>query len=171
MTSTYQNNMEYSRSLQEKYEYYLIALNFTILALSIQTAKFADGKVGIALELTGWLMLLVGGVVALLRLEAQPGAHRGYAELDAQEDKVTTLKEYQLKGTTEIIQLDLGGEPVKIEESIRQKEDWILRNRPTVESLESRIIIYYRVHKTLFILGIISIAASRGYQPFMSLCS
>ena len=32
-------SLEYARNLQEKYEFYLVALTFTILGLSIQTAK------------------------------------------------------------------------------------------------------------------------------------
>ena len=169
MTSAYQSNIEYSRSLQEKYEYYLIALNFTILALSIQTAAFGGGKIETGLELAGWLALLLGGVVALLRLEAQPSAYRGYAEIQAQEDQLSELKDYQLKVTTEKIRLDLGDEPIQIKEAISHKEDWVLRNQPKVESLKAKIIAYYQVHKILFILGIFLIALSRGYRPFLSL--
>ena len=92
MSKAYYSNIEYSRALQEKYEYYFIALNFTLLALSVQTADFTSYSAQVVIELFGWLLLLSAGLLGLTRLEMQPVGHKGYAELQRKEEKLKQMK-------------------------------------------------------------------------------
>lgn len=99
---------EIAHNTQEKFEFYLISLVFT-LALSIQTSKFgvfifsAD-----VMELLGWFSLLISGVAGLWRLEYIPVERLKLVQKNEFEDKILSLQELQLKGE-EIHFLETGG--------------------------------------------------------------
>lgn len=61
---------EVAQRLQLRFEYYAIALTFSILALAIQSAS--PGPIGTIAELLAWISLLISGLVGLSRLEWQP---------------------------------------------------------------------------------------------------
>ena len=63
------SNAEIAIEHQIKFEFYLLALTFSILGLSIQTAEFGTYLSADLLELAGWLGLFLSGVVGLLRGE------------------------------------------------------------------------------------------------------
>ena len=65
-------NTEISIRLKERFEFYVIALAFTILGLSIQTASFGTSLPSDSFELLGWLFLFISGLVGLSRLEWIP---------------------------------------------------------------------------------------------------
>src|SRR5712664_3266431 len=66
---------EIAIELRGKFELYLLALNFSILGLSIQTAKFGEHLLADTFELTGWLALFISGVVGIVRGEWIPVAY------------------------------------------------------------------------------------------------
>ena len=71
-TSQKLRDLEVCQRVQERIQYYFLTLTFTLLALSVQTAKF-DGTITQAIsELTGWTLLFISGVVGLLRLDQIP---------------------------------------------------------------------------------------------------
>ena len=159
MTSAYENNIEYSRSLQEKYEYYLIALTFTLLALSIQTGAFSEDLVATFFELLGWASLLISGFIGLLRLEMQPVAHKNFAKLYVEKGKLSVLENQQLTG--------IGA----VDEEVEIKKEWIDINEPNLLELEARLIKQYHWHKWLFFGGVLAIVISRAYSPLASIYS
>lgn len=63
-------NREISIRLRERYEFYYVALAFTILGLSIQTAHFDTFLVSDIAELSGWVALLFAGILGLARLQS-----------------------------------------------------------------------------------------------------
>lgn len=159
MNSTYKSTLEYSRSLQEKYEYYFIALTFTLLALSVQTTKFTDDKITTLFLLFGWALLLASGFIALIRLEKQPNAHKGYAVLDEKIEMLSALKEGRLVAESDTKKL------------IIDLEAWVKRNEPLLKSFESKIIFQYTIQKYLFFLGVLFVIFSRAYIPVIGLFS
>lgn len=155
MTTTYQSNIEYARSLQQKYEYYLIALNFTLLVLSVQTAKFQDSSFQILLELSGWMVLLIAGLIGLIRLEMQPVGHSGYAELERKKSYLDRLKEGKISGTREVVYRDTDDGPHPIDEVIELTQDTIDRSEEKLTALQGRIVRQYNWHKYLFVSGLV----------------
>jgi NhaP-type Na+/H+ or K+/H+ antiporter len=66
---------ESAQGVQEKFEFYFLSLIFTILALTIQTAKFGRSGAEDVLELSGWVCLLIAGVVGLWKMEWDCDSH------------------------------------------------------------------------------------------------
>src|ERR1700687_3296910 len=58
--------------LQEKFQLYLLSLVFTLLALSIQSAKLGTHRLIDFVELAGWVSLFVSGIAGLWHLEFAP---------------------------------------------------------------------------------------------------
>ena len=54
-----------AQQTQEKFQFYFLALTFTLLAAAIQTSQFGRSTVEDVLELAGWIGLLAAGIVAL----------------------------------------------------------------------------------------------------------
>jgi hypothetical protein len=98
---------------QEKFEFYLISLVFTLLALSIQTSKFGQSSIGDFLELVGWIALLISGLAGLSRLEYLPVIREKYAiqeeieeephKLQAQDKINGLIKTLEAKSNTKYI--------------------------------------------------------------------
>lgn len=72
-------NSRHGREVQEKFDFYLLALVFTVLGLSIQTATFTT--INYKFEIAAWLLFLISGILGLLRLEAVPNAYGTAANL------------------------------------------------------------------------------------------
>ena len=67
-------HLKQAREMQSKFDQYLPALAFTILGLAVQTAKWAH-PVSERLEIGGWTLLFLSGVLGLLKLERAPGRY------------------------------------------------------------------------------------------------
>ncbi|MBU6510440.1 MAG: hypothetical protein KGQ73_09695 [Gammaproteobacteria bacterium] len=66
------SNQELAQEIQTKVGFYLVGLVFTVLAVAVETAKFAGPVWASIFELLGWISLFVSGVFGILRLENAP---------------------------------------------------------------------------------------------------
>lgn len=89
--------MNYADAAKEysvKFDFYFLALIFTILGLSVQTADFTQSQIGAVSELFGWVTLLCSGVIGLIRLERFPLLYQNlfnrqtYGDRLSEEDRV-----------------------------------------------------------------------------------
>ena len=83
--------------VQEKFEFYMLSLTFTLLALSVQSASFGNNLASDILELIGWCLLLISGVIGIFRLEMVPVALRYYAVQSEAEVDEADLKKVESK--------------------------------------------------------------------------
>jgi NhaP-type Na+/H+ or K+/H+ antiporter len=80
-------------AVMEKYEFYFLALTFTLLGLSIQTVDFESySNINTIIELLGWLLFGVSGVVGLSKIEYLPSIITIRNERDAASSYVSELQ-------------------------------------------------------------------------------
>lgn len=159
---------EYARQLQEKIDFYLLALVFTLLGLAIQTAKFQSSDVADALELTGWLSLAVSGVAGLSRLEWLPVSHLGFHRISTLTSEKTSLEKLAISGQTKL-QVTDSDTPQDITWLISKRDEAIDNLEKNMDDLQESTLSKYRVHKVCLLLGIALLTGARGYPPALEL--
>jgi hypothetical protein len=159
---------EIALDAQEKFEFYLIGLVFTLLALSIQTSKFGQSSIGDLLELLGWIALLISGLAGLSRLEYIPEIREKYASHDEFKEELSKLQAQKAKGETTLF---------VVESQSQQPIGSLIENRliaintinKSIKALEAKNHTKYSVHKYAFVAGILLVATARAYIPATNL--
>lgn len=164
-------NTEISQRLQERFEFYVIALAFTILGLSIQTASFGESLLSDSFELLGWLFLFVSGLVGLSRLEWVSVAYNVHAEIENIQAEALRLRQAQQMGHNEVPVIDDEREIVPIEEALQAQNNAVTQLKPKVESIEKWTLRKYQIHKWAFVLGLLFLLLSRAYEPAIGIVS
>ena len=164
-------NDEISFRLKERFEFYVIALIFTILGLSIQTASFGTSLLSDSFELLGWLFLFISGLAGLSRLEWIPVAYSVHAEIEKWQTQAERLRQDQQMGRAEVPVVDDERGVVPIEEAIQAQDNEVTRLKPKVKNIEKWTLRKYALHKWTFILGLIFLILSRSYGPTANIVS
>src|SRR5437667_497417 len=97
-----QSNTAIAQRIQEKFHAYLLGLIFTILGLSIQTAKFGTSPTADAFEIVSWVLLLVAGLTGLSRMEWTPEVYRLYGIQDEKEELKRAAQRAKMEGMKEV---------------------------------------------------------------------
>lgn len=165
------NEREVAHQTQEKFEFYLLGLVFTLLGLSIQTANFGQSTVADFCELIGWLSLFTSGLVGLWRIEYVPVWRTKLAYKDEFEGKIDELRELKhTKGVKEAFVLETQtNQP--IDERIRYYQNNISVLDPLIKKLERQNHWKYQTHRYCFVLGFSMLLVSRSYHHVMTLIS
>ena len=150
---------------QEKFQFYLLSLVFTLLALSVQTAKIGTHIVSDCIELAGWALLLASGIAGLWFMEINPTLRVKMAQKGEFEDYVSKMRELQLKGQTTIYVLETSSNQT-IAELIVNRQDAINVLKPLIERLERHQGIKYQVFRYCFVAGLLLVAAARVFPAF-----
>lgn len=157
--------------LRAKLEFYLLALTFGILGLSIQTAEFGDHLSADAFELAGWLALFVAGVVGILRAEWVPVAYDIQSRITSIRRQYGEIAEALHRG----VQMphsfvDEGKETVLVGEQAAAKLDRLIATlEQQYRATEMKIIRRYDTMKWSFMVGIGCLLIARGLPPTVSL--
>lgn len=157
-------NTEISLRLKERFEFYIIALIFTILGLSIQTATFEASLISDILELVGWLLLLTSGLAGLSRLEYLPVTYDMYAEAEKREADGNRVREAKSVGTLEwpVDDEKDGKKNMPIDEVLIRLENAVNELETKIKKMSCGTRIKYEIHKWCFVLGLISLLIARS---------
>ncbi len=158
-------NLDIAQKMQERFEFYLIALTFTILGLSIQTATFGAHLTSDILELTSWLLLFISGIVGLSRLEWLPVAYKVHAEIEDIKKEVNDMVQAQEAGQDIVLVKDADVDSMQIQEVINSHNEAITKLQPQLHSTEKWTHKKYLIHKWSFVLGVLFLLLARGYSP------
>lgn len=156
------SDLEYARSLQEKFELYLLALVFTILGLAIQTAKLGAAPLPDLLEFSGWVVLLFSGLVGLWRMEWIPPLYKSHTAEAQITKELADMREAHENGQ-ELVQFEDGTVPIA--EAIQTREAGLAKAKKQVRERERAMHIKYSFHKWLMVLGFVLLIAARGQGP------
>jgi hypothetical protein len=160
-------NSEHAHRLQEKFDFYSLALTFAILGLSVQTFKLGRGKASDVAELLGWALLLGSGLIGLVRLSWQPQVFRIYSESTENENTVKATSMYATESDAARI---FGEERVTRMLEIRSRaEKAALGLKEKAEELEEDGMRKYRRQRNLFVAGLVALMISRGLPVFVDL--
>jgi hypothetical protein len=164
------SHIELAHQFQEKFEFYLLSLVFTLLAVSIQTAKIGTDVIPVCFEVIGWMCLLVSGVFGLWRMEYIPVTHGKIGKKREIEDQIIHLETLRNQGQRDVEVL-INGNVEVIEKTLENNRGGIEILDDLIASLEKHNLIKYRVHKYAFVIGVSAILAARSWMPIKSIIS
>ena len=155
-------NQEISIQTQQKFEFYFLALVFTVLGLSIQTSVFSS-KFQSAIEITAWISFLISGLAGLSRMEWIPVSYQSYSDLMNEKSHAREAKGGR-SFTDESGKLLSGDEATRY---IQHLERRIKERTEKMDKIERWSKIKYFLHKWMFFAGLILLVVSRA----INLCS
>lgn len=162
-------NIEIAIQTQQKFDFYFLALVFTILGLTVQTSTIT-GKFQCFFEIASWVLLLASGLAGLSRLAWRPVFYQREGALQKNKETISALDEGQF---SDKIIIKPSGEQWSREELIEEKsklEHYISElkdaNKKTIKQLKWK----YLIHKWCFVIGICLLLISRMIVALNKLC-
>ncbi|MGD0280666.1 MAG: hypothetical protein ABSC11_15370 [Smithella sp.] len=156
------SNLDVSRRIQEKFEFYFLSLTFIILGLSIQTSKFGSHSIPDGFELLAWIFLFVAGMAGLSRMRWSPSLYKVKHEIIRREQYRDEAKRRELSGETYIIQQEkekpIGDFIADVSQGVEEVEEQL-------GDLEIKNDRKYWLHIYGFTFGLLFLMVSRGYDP------
>lgn len=153
--------LETAERLQTQFRYYFVALVFTLLAASIQTANFGTSVVQTISELAGWALFATSGLFALSYLEWEPLIREQLAHRDAYSNQVNQAKLAKLQGGTQVHVLNTSNMQT-FEERITNLEESARKLTNASNQLLNTACIKYEIWRWSFVVAIFALLVSRG---------
>ena len=155
-------------SVMEKYEFYFLALTFTLLGASIQTADFGEySKVNSIIELLGWFAFGLSGIVGLSKIEYLPSLITIRNEKDSRSSAVSELQRARALGT-QSVRVSQTGDALEIDQVISTVEGNVSTWSIRLEQFGKWHEIKHIVQKYSFLSALFLVACSRAYTVFVS---
>jgi len=153
-----------------KFEFYLLALTFGILALAMQTAKFGDLLLVDVLELAGWLALFASGMFGLLRAEWVPVAYEIQSKITSTRERRGDVLRASERGVeVQIPFLEGGKETVLSGSAAAAKLDGLVATlEQQYKATEDKVIRRYQLMMRAFLIGVGCLLVARGLPPALS---
>jgi len=149
---------EIAYRVQERLNFYLVALTFTVLGLSVQTSRFGRGTGSDAFELLGWVALLISGLIGVRRLERMPHVFRLFA---LRSDPLTVLDEAHIELATQE-----GKSPEDPQSGLRE----LMRKlNARIDEMQKEGRTKYRNQRYFLIAGLVALMVARGLPPLVNL--
>ena len=156
-----QSDLETAQRVQERVQFYFVTLTFTLLALSVETAKFTGSDISSSSELFAWLFLLLSGITGLSRLNSIPGNFKISIHQNSIQSNIDSAVQL-LKDGSQTILLQKTGEAVDAKEYLEQQHQ-IKASFETQEStLYKKQWLLMRIHLSSLMLGLILLIIARG---------
>jgi hypothetical protein len=150
-------NNEHAILTQQKFEFYLLGLVFTILGLSVQTSQFSSGVQSV-FEITAWSALLVSGLAGLSRIEWIPVFYGLHSDQETEESFVHDAGQGRpvMSKSGELLQ------PADTQQRIETVKQRVAERTERMSRIERQHMAKYAIHKRLFVAGLVLLIASRA---------
>jgi hypothetical protein len=156
-------NEDIAIQTQQKFEFYFLALVFTVLGLSIQTSVFSS-KLQSIIEILAWGVFLISGLAGLSRMEWIPVSYKSHSDLTYEKSFVK-----EAKGGRSVV--DESGRLQsndEIKEWIQHAERRIKERTEKMDNIETWSKIKYFLHKWMFVAGLVLLVVSRAINLYSS---
>ncbi len=161
-------NAQVAQQIQLKHQFYVLTLCFTVLALAVETADFDGPLAANAIELVGWLCLLISGLVGLVRFELVPKLYQLFdAQILLKHDK-SELQKANFLEDGEVFSVQ-DNKNVKISALVSKVEADLATANEAISERNNKITVRYLLHRWLFVAGVVALVVSRGYEPAASI--
>lgn len=157
------DNQEISHRIRERFSFYFVALIFTILGLSLQTASFGKSIFSDVLELVGWASLLISGLSGLSRLNWTPNLFFLFDEQQTHKSDLNAIKSGVALGQVQSVRME--GKIGPPGPAIQKKEEHLEMVDTEVERLQKKLSRRYRLQQWGFYIGVSSLAIARAAAP------
>ena len=148
------------------FEFYFLALVFTVLGLSIQTSQFSSRLQSI-FEVTAWTSFLISGLAGLFRMEWTPVFYARHSDLT---DKESFVKEAKTGRPVQSKQGRLLSD-IEVGKRIQQIENEIKEGTQEMNAIETHSKVKYFLHKWRFVVGLGLLIISRFINLYSSSAS
>lgn len=156
------SNTEVAQKYRERFEFYFVGLIFTVLGLSIQTAKFSQTIIPDGFELLAWMSLLISGFMGLIRIEWTPIAHQYISKKKGLSKEIDEINIYKERGIKKLPGIDGDIDA----DNLLENKKWALEKAGSnLRDVENKLSHSYKIRKWLFLAGIILLVLARGIIP------
>jgi len=164
-----ETNSDVGQRIQEKFQFYILGLIFTLLGLAVQTAVFGASIVADVFELTAWIFFLVSALVMMSRLEWTPQI---YHLFDLQQELKTEQNKLRQVIAAGAQVVDTVKQPIENPtELLYIFEERLNITSAQIGKIDKGAQWKYNVHKAGFVLGLMCLITSRAYIPISSIIS
>ena len=157
-------NTQVGQRLQEKFEFYLVALTFTLLGLAAQTAEFGNFIGADLTELAAWGAMLLSGLKGLDRLERMPHLYELFSRQAEQEGYLTHI---QRDPTSQ--QVAFLDETLSRSEALVRVEGNVTQIKATIKPRQEELVDMSRTQRRAFTLGVTMLVIARGIPPILDI--
>ena len=157
-------NIHAAQRFQERFEFYFVALTFTLLGLAAQTAAFGDFVVADLTELGAWGALLLSGLAGLARLEGIPHFLK-LASMRSERLKVITA----LRGRPGGGEVEFLNETLSQQDALAKQEANVDQITEALESQDAGLIGQARKQRRAFAVGVTMLVVARGLPPLLNM--
>lgn len=154
-------NQEFANDFQQKTEMYFLALIFTVIALVIQSAKFSGDRLQWTVEIAGWVVLIVTGILALVRVTWVPLIFRYSAEMYRKRDLLNDAE-----NAPDDTHFQPEDKVLTKPQFLAYLTDIIAKAEAEVDKITNKTTAAYKWQFRLFILGIVLVGVARAYGGF-----
>jgi hypothetical protein len=137
-------NLEAAQNIYHKFQFYLVALTFTIAGFAIQTGKFSGNIFGDFAEASSWVILFLSGVVGLWRIEYLPVAYRTYNYIQVRKQSIEHYKDDN-----------------EYEDDVDTLRKQVAEYEPKLKDIEDANRNKYRWQKIFFVCGLLALLLAR----------
>ncbi|WP_155987090.1 hypothetical protein [Thioalkalivibrio sp. ALE16] len=151
-----------SQSVMEKFEFYFLALIFTLLGASVQTANFTSSpNVSIWMELVGWALLASSGIAGLSKVQWISSMLYTKSRKENYVQISRDLRVAQQKGSPYVIDAE-SQKSMPIQEVIAKVDENAGRFDVVLDRLGRKHEIKHYVEWWCFVAGLLAVGVARG---------
>lgn len=152
-----------SQEVLEKVEFYFLALVFTLLGATIQTASFSTSpKFSVTLELVAWALLATSGIAGLSKLYWVASIVHAKERKQNYESLSRELKLAEYKGVLEV-RISETDSNMPIGEALSKVEGWKEKYNDVISKLGKPHEMKHHIQWWCFVFGLVSVGVARGF--------